>query len=170
MLACSLVHEGVENPSLSRIQVLQNSFLGWPEDLTIEQCRQCVDPPCVDACPTGALEVNAEYGNVRMIDRAECIGCGTCVEACPYTPSRPLVAQDEKYGGDEKSRKCDLCAGAPYHWDENGGGPEGKQACVEICPVGAIKFTREVPQQEGDSGYKVNLRGESWKKLGYPVD
>jgi protein NrfC len=81
-----------------------------------------------------------------------------------------LVAQDDNYGGDEKSRKCDLCANAPYHWDKEGGGPEGKQACVEVCPVGAIKFTREVPRQEGDSGYKVNLRGESWKQLGYPVD
>jgi ferredoxin len=29
MLACSLVHEGVENLSLARIQVLQNSFDNW---------------------------------------------------------------------------------------------------------------------------------------------
>jgi hypothetical protein len=26
----------------------------------------------------------------------------------------------------------------------------------------AIKFTEEVPSQVGDSGYKVNLRGEGW--------
>ena len=44
MLACSLVNEGVENLSLSRIQVIQNSFDKWPHDLSIEQCRQCVDP------------------------------------------------------------------------------------------------------------------------------
>ena len=49
MLACSLVNEGVENLSLSRIQVIQNSFDKWPHDLTIEQCRQCVDPACVTA-------------------------------------------------------------------------------------------------------------------------
>ena len=47
MLACSLVHEGVENLTLSRIQVIQNSFNGFPDDLTLEQCRQCVDPACV---------------------------------------------------------------------------------------------------------------------------
>jgi protein NrfC len=170
MLACSLVHEGAENPSLSRIQVLQNSFLGWPNDLTIEQCRQCVNPPCVTACPTGALKANAKYGSVRTIDRAECIGCGTCVQECPFTPSRPFLAPDKNYAGDEKSRKCDLCANASYHWAKEGGGPDGKQACVEICPVGAIKFTRQVPQQEGDSGYKVNLRRGSWRKLGYPID
>jgi len=38
---------------------------------------------------------------------------------------------------------------------------------VEVCPVGAIKFTKEIPQQKGDDGYKVNLRGRNWGKLGY---
>ena len=33
MLACSLVHEGKENLSLSRIQVIQNPFGGFPDDL-----------------------------------------------------------------------------------------------------------------------------------------
>ena len=33
MLACSLVNEGTENLSLSRIQVLQNPFARFPEDL-----------------------------------------------------------------------------------------------------------------------------------------
>jgi protein NrfC len=170
MLACSLVNEGVENLSLSRIQVIQNSFEKWPADLTIEQCRQCVDPACVVACPENALSVDARFGNVRrVVDREKCVGCGACVEACPYTPSRPLVAPDEKYGGDVKARKCELCADAPYHWDAAGGGPQGKQACVEICPVDAIQFTAKVPGQEGDSGYKVNLRDYTWAGLGYPI-
>ena len=40
MLACSLVHEGVEGLSLARIHVLQNPFEKWPHDVSIEQCRQ----------------------------------------------------------------------------------------------------------------------------------
>jgi protein NrfC len=44
MLACSLVHEGTENLSLARIQILQNSFAKFPDDLTMAQCRQCVEP------------------------------------------------------------------------------------------------------------------------------
>lgn len=168
MLACSLVNEGVENLSLSRIQIIQNSFENWPDDLTIEQCRQCIDPGCVKACPEGALNVDARFGNVRrVLDIAKCTGCGACVEECPYTPSRPIVEPDEQYGGDLKARKCELCANAPYHWDPKGGGPLGKQACVEVCPVGAIKFTTKVPKQEGDSGYKVNLRDSNWAALGY---
>jgi len=68
----------------------------------------------------------------------------------------------------KRDLKCDLCSGAPF-WIQKGG-PDGKQACVEVCPLGAIKFTKEIPIQKGDSGYKVNLRGAGWKKLGYPTD
>jgi protein NrfC len=163
MLACSLVHEGAESLSLSRIQVMQTSFESFPDDLTIKQCRQCVDPACVKACPTGALEADAEYGYVRRVEKDECIGCGACYDACPYTPSRAVVVT-------EKSQKCDLCAYAPYHWDEAGGGPDGKQACVQVCPTSAIRFTRQIPQQDGNAGYEVNLREENWAILGYPAD
>jgi protein NrfC len=167
MLACSLIHEGVESPSLSRIQIMQNSFVSFPHDLTIEQCRQCVEPACVEICPVDALEPDADFGNVRIVDREKCIGCGLCFEACPFTPSRAFLSPDAAYDDEAKSRKCDLCANAPYHWDEAGGGPDGKQACVAVCPVGAIAFTAEIPTQEGDSGYKVNLRDEVWGTLGY---
>ena len=170
MLACSLVHEGVESQSLSRIQIIQNPFEAFPEDVTIEQCRQCVDPACVTACPVDALKANPKFGNVRMVDRNKCIGCGACYDACPYVPSRAVVAADKDYDGEDRSRKCDLCANAPFHWDDAGGGPSGKQACVEVCPVGAIKFTKKIPKQKGDDGYKVNLRDRNWGKLGYPTN
>jgi protein NrfC len=169
MLACSLIHEGVESLALSRIQIMQNSFAVFPNDVSIAQCRQCVEPACVEICPTGALGVDAEHGNVRIVDKAECISCWRCFEACPYTPSRAFLASDPAYDKEFISRKCDLCANAPYHWDEVGGGPAGKQACVAICPVGAIIFTAEIPEQDGDSGYIVNLRDESWTVLGYPT-
>jgi Fe-S-cluster-containing dehydrogenase component len=168
MLACSLVHEGVENLSLARIQVLQDPFAKWPHDLTIEQCRQCVDPACVQACPQCAIYVDEEAGNVRRVDRELCIGCGKCVQACPFQPKRPIIAADPEFDGAPKSRKCDLCLDTPY-WKHEGG-PRGRQACVEICPLEAITFTSEVPEQKGDSGYKVNLRGEAWAALGFPTD
>jgi protein NrfC len=163
MLACSLVHEGTENLSLSRIQILQNSFAKFPDDLTMAQCRQCVDPACVEACPEKALYVDKKNGNIRIVDVKKCIGCKSCVQACPFEPSRALWNSDKK-----RALKCDLCADAPY-WNGKGG-PKGKQACVEVCPLGAIQFTKKIPEQKGDTGYKVNLRGESWKKLGYPID
>ena len=163
MLACSLVHEGTENLSLARIQILQNSFEKFPDDLTMAQCRQCVEPPCVEACPEKALQVDPKNGNIRIVDAKKCIGCKSCVQACPYEPGRALWDPDNK-----KALKCDLCSDAPF-WSEKGG-VKGKQACVEICPLKAIQFTKRIPEQKGDTGYKVNLRGESWKRLGYPID
>jgi protein NrfC len=163
MLACSLVHEGAENLSLSRIQILQNSFAKFPDDLTMAQCRQCIEPACVDACPEKALQVDPKNGNIRIVDVKKCTGCKACVQACPFEPSRALWNPDKK-----KALKCDLCSDAPFWYVK--GGVEGKQACVEVCPLNAIQFTKKIPAQKGDTGYKVNLRGESWRKLGYPTD
>lgn len=160
MLACSLVHEGKENLSLARIQIIQNPFGKFPDDLTPEQCRQCVDPACLKACPAEALTVDVAHGNVRRINAEKCIGCMKCVEACPYDPSRAIWNFQA-----DRAQKCDLCVDTP-HWKRQGG-PAGQQACVEVCPLGNIKFTKKIPVQEGDEGYYVNLRGKGWKKLGY---
>jgi len=163
MLACSLTYEGVTNPSLSRIQIIQSSFKPFPEDITISICRQCANPLCVKACPTGALRVDGDHGNVRIVDETLCDGCRACIEACPYTPSR-IIWNPER----NVATKCDLCAGARYGMEE--GGPDGKQACVEVCPMRAITVVNKVPRQRGDEGYHVNLRNEHWAWLGYPTD
>ena len=163
MLACSLVHEGKTNPSLSRIQIVQSTWERFPEDIYLAMCRQCVSPECVEACPTGALYIDAAKGNVRTVDESLCNGCEACIDACPFVPSRIIRRPDKNV-----VMKCDLCADTPY-WSEKGG-PDGKQACVEVCPMRALKLVREVPEQEGEAGYDVNLRNGHWGWLGYPTD
>ncbi len=158
MLACSLVHEGEQNLSLSRIQIVQDAFGRFPDDLQQYQCRQCTDPLCVLNCPTGACHVDAANGNVRVIDQAKCIGCQTCINSCPHQPHRITWNPVTK-----KASKCDLCITTPY-WD-NKGGPDGKQACVEVCPLQAIKLVKQVPSQKDDDGYNVNLRNDNYKLL-----
>ena len=159
MMACSLTHHGETNMSLSRIQITQDSWGKFPNDITIAQCRQCPYPSCVEACPTGAMHVDAKTG-VRTVDEAKCVGCERCVEACPFTPSRALWNFEEKH-----AQKCDLCKDTPF-WDQEGG-PDGKRACEEVCPMGAIKFTTELPVQSED-GYETDLRtGTVWDTLGF---
>ena len=154
MVACSSVHEGVGNYSLSRIQVAQDAFARYPEDLQLSQCRQCPTPLCVQNCPSGACHVEAKSGHVRMIDEAKCTGCQTCLHSCPFIPHRPIWNPVKG-----KAAKCDLCAKATF-WDEKGG-PDGKQACIEVCPMRAIRLIRETPAQMDNAGYDVNLRNEN---------
>jgi len=158
MLACALAHEGEANLSLARIQVLQNPFEKFPDDISQQQCRQCKKPACLAACPTGALHVDAENGNVRTVDSEKCIGCKACVQACPYDPGMSIWNFVESH-----AQKCDLCGDTP-HWSEQGG-VKGKQACVELCPMQAIAFTDKIYSNQ----YDVNLRDNNWAALGYSM-
>lgn len=170
MLACSLANEGVENLSLARIQIMQTSFGRYPDDISIQQCRQCVFPACVQACPASALFIDPENGNMRRIDEKKCKdyqiksnGCQKCNEACGHRPHMSIWNHEKKI-----AIKCDLCATARY-WQEKGG-IEGKQACVEICPMKAIKLVKDTPPQMGNKGYDVNLRNQHWGYIGLTTD
>jgi protein NrfC len=152
MFACSMTHEGEGNPSLSRIQIIRDapSFTKYPYDIVMSVCRQCISPLCVQNCPTGACHVDEAHGNIRMIDQTKCIGCRRCINSCPQRPHRTIWNPVKR-----KSTKCDLCADAAY-WSQPGG-PGGHQACVETCPVKALKLVAEAPPQLDIAGYDVNL-------------
>jgi len=45
-------------------------------------CMHCQNAPCVQSCPTGASHHSEE--GVSLVDHDKCIGCRTCVNACPY--------------------------------------------------------------------------------------
>ena len=151
MFTCSTVHEGVASLSASRIQITQNSLQPFPYDLAMNQCRQCTDPLCVNNCPTGACQVDAKNGNVRLIDQAKCIGCQTCLKMCPHPAHRAIWDAASK-----KATKCDLCTNTPYFNKPDSSKPQ--QACVLVCPMDAISVVKQVPDQTDDRGYDVNLR------------
>jgi len=162
MMTCSLAHAGEASYTLSRIQIQQDSFKDWPADIHMAQCHQCKDAPCVEVCPVQPVKANKpnpKFGNVRMIDQKLCIGCQSCIAACPFTPVR--VQWNHVIG---KAQKCDLCADTPYLGEK--GGPGGTQACVKVCPVGAITFTRIMPGENTEESYYTNLRTAVWQKLG----
>jgi protein NrfC len=160
MMACVLAHAGEASYSLARIQIQQDSFVNWPDDVYMAVCRQCQDAPCVQVCPVGANLPDGTRGNVRVIDPGKCIGCKSCIARCPFQPAR--IQWDPRQ---QKSQKCDLCIHTPYLGEP--GGPGGAQACIQVCPVGAIAFTPHMPAQTPDgSAYEANLRGPAWEKLG----
>lgn len=45
-------------------------------------CNHCANAPCVANCPTTAMHKTDD--GLTMHDAEKCIGCGTCILACPY--------------------------------------------------------------------------------------
>lgn len=83
-------------------------------------CNHCDIPPCVPVCPVQAT-FQREDGIV-LVDNERCVGCGYCVQACPY---------DARFINNETrtADKCTFCE----HRLEAGLLP----ACVESCVGGA---------------------------------
>jgi tetrathionate reductase subunit B len=86
-------------------------------------CNQCDDPPCVPVCPVKAI-YKQEDGAV-LIDAEECIGCGYCVQACPYNA---IFLNPQT----QVAEKCTFCINRV----EQGLAP----ACVQTCVGGARIF------------------------------
>ena len=94
-------------------------------------CNQCDKPPCVQVCPVAASYRTGD--GVVLIDQMRCIGCGYCVQACPYGARYILPdTRTTPMGQIHVADKCTWC----YHRISNGSLP----ACVEVCPVGARVF------------------------------
>lgn len=87
----------------------------------VMRCNHCTDAPCVKICPTQAL-FKRDDGIVDF-DRDRCIGCKSCMQACPY---------DAIYidADDHTAAKCHLCS----HRVDIGLEP----ACVVVCPTHSI--------------------------------
>lgn len=84
-------------------------------------CNHCLDPACLEGCPTNAY-VKLDNGVVDH-HADDCIGCQYCTWNCPY--SVPALQPDRRI-----VTKCDMClprldAGL-------------KPACVGACPTRAL--------------------------------
>ncbi len=88
-------------------------------------CNHCEHAPCNQVCPTHASLTSPE--GIELVDPELCIGCGYCVQACPYGVR--FINHDTG-----NADKCTWC----YHRIMRGERP----ACVEACPVDARAFGR----------------------------
>ncbi len=85
------------------------------------QCRHCLEPTCVEACPSGAMRRDEETGTV-ILDQDRCVGCWMCIMVCP------VGAIQQNLTGTSVASKCDLCYGAEM------------PVCVANCPNEALTY------------------------------
>ncbi|MFH2041054.1 MAG: 4Fe-4S dicluster domain-containing protein [Acidobacteriota bacterium] len=108
-------------------------------------CQQCRNAPCVKACPVDATW--AEEDGIIVVDYDWCIGCRSCMAACPYgarhfnwgkvtIPEGEINPASHYLGNRPRIKgvveKCTFC----IQRVREGLYPK----CVEVCPVGARKF------------------------------
>ncbi len=97
------------------------TFPSVRRDFSVLRCNHCNQAPCVTICPVVALAKRPD--GIVDLDRDLCIGCKSCMQACPYD----ALYLNEATGGAEK---CHYCA----HRVDQGLQP----ACVVVCPEAAI--------------------------------
>jgi formate dehydrogenase iron-sulfur subunit len=88
-------------------------------------CNHCLEPACLEGCPTQAYEKLAN--GVVQHHADDCIGCQYCTWNCPY--SVPVFQPDRKI-----VTKCDMCLPRL--------GEGLAPACVGACPTHAIGVER----------------------------
>lgn len=121
-VACAVAHQQAQdvaalstNHFAPRIRVVKSGDIS-----TAMACRQCEDAPCASVCPQGAIQRD---NDVWWVDQRRCIGCKSCMVACPYGAMTVTVMNQQA-----QALKCDLC----HHRAE---GP----ACVAACPTQALR-------------------------------
>jgi Fe-S-cluster-containing dehydrogenase component len=82
-------------------------------------CNHCEKAYCLEVCPTKACHREPELNNRVVIDKNLCIGCKTCIMACPF--DHPFFDVTERV-----TVKCDYCDGDPQ--------------CVAFCYAKAVFF------------------------------
>ena len=102
-------------------------------------CNHCDEPQCVEVCPVSAYTKRED--GIVIQDHERCLGCRSCVMACPY--SAPQYDPETK-----KVSKCDMCA------DLIDQGLQPK--CVELCPGNVLRFG-EISELRAEYGDDIEV-------------
>ncbi|MEM2455393.1 MAG: 4Fe-4S dicluster domain-containing protein [Candidatus Bathyarchaeia archaeon] len=139
---CSLINEGIFNPTKSRIKVIR-MIKGSPAGLLYSVpvvCQQCEEAYCQKVCPVRAIYRNNK--GALVVDEQKCIGCRLCEAACPIGA---ISVDIEKH----VALKCNLC--------ERIGEPQ----CVKYCFDEAIKL---VPADRASRAIAIS-RAERFREI-----
>lgn len=95
-------------------------------------CMNCLDAPCQQVCPVGAITLLDDQA--VQIHRDRCVSCEQCFKACPFDVIdmyHPLTADDAPSMSPKKgtvATKCDLCLTETHD-----------PPCVACCPYDAAQ-------------------------------
>jgi electron transport protein HydN len=143
-VACVLAHDAAGGVGLlaaatfaPRLRVIKSLNISTPVT-----CHHCDDAPCANACPSGAIVYRL---NTVQVEQERCLGCKTCVVACPFGAMEVVTMPAERrfagmtmtVGVKAEAQKCDLCI-------DHAGGP----ACIAVCPTDALHLMDEDYLQE----------------------
>ncbi len=110
-----------------------------------DQCRGCIAHRCYEACPKKCISFTD--GLRAQIDKTNCINCGLCAKACPYSAIENRVRPCEK--------ACKQKAITPNMLEDDNSAHINDEkcihcgACVYTCPFGAIvdiSYIKEILQ------------------------
>ena len=109
-------------------------------------CKHCVEAPCLEICPTGAI-IRTEFDTV-VIQSDTCNGCRACLAACPFG----VIGINDV---SNVAQKCTLC------YDRLQAGME--PACSQACPTDSIRFgtIRELKEMAEARVQQLHQLGES---------
>ena len=120
---------------------------GVASAFVMQRCLHCLEPACVSACPTTALQRQSD-GPVRY-DADECIGCRYCMLACPWDV--PTADWNTRAPRISKCTHCNDRCDQPLPVARNGGNLSEAEkktfsdtmqvpACVKACPADALRY------------------------------
>ena len=82
------------------IKVLEDGpqIIEWKLDFTfrVTVCQHCDELACVEVCPEDAISKRDD--NIVILNEDKCIGCGFCIDECPYD----AIAFDSESGVAQK--------------------------------------------------------------------
>ncbi len=123
---------------------IEGSFPDLYQTQHVGQCNHCDDATCLKECPTEATQ--KDRNGIVWVDPEICIGCGLCMDGCPYG-ARHLNHETKKVD------KCDFCR---PRLDQ-----KIEPVCVQTCISGAKTFgdLGDINSEVYDLVYKTRFKG-----------